>query len=78
LTNAKETEEEQGNQLAQYLGIPPQEFSLDSTFVTKAPNNADPQAQINPDNHPLLRFYTRLALVGLRTSIPTPHVPPPL
>ena len=36
LTNAKETEEEQSNQLAQYLGIAPQIFNLDSTFVTKA------------------------------------------
>jgi len=57
LTNAKETEEEQSNLLAQYMGIAPQEFALDSTFVTKAPNNADPQAALNPDQHPVLRFY---------------------
>jgi len=57
LTNAKETEEEQSNLLAQYMGIAPQEFALDSTFVTKAPNNADAQATVNPDQHPVLRFY---------------------
>lgn len=57
LTNAKETEEEQSNQLAQYLGITPQSFNLDSTFVTKAPVNADPQAQVNLADHPILRFY---------------------
>jgi outer membrane protein TolC len=57
LINAQQTVQEQGNQLAQYLGIPPQDFLLDSAFVTKAPANADPQAQINLDNHPILRFY---------------------
>lgn len=57
LTNAQQTEEEQGNQLAQYLGIPPQTFLLDSIFVTKAPNNVDPQSTLNPDDHPLLKYY---------------------
>jgi outer membrane protein TolC len=57
LTNAKETEEEQANLLAQYMGIAPQEFMLDSTFVTKAPNNADPQSTVSAEQHPLLRFY---------------------
>src|SRR5882757_5540850 len=57
LTNAQETEQEQNNLLAQYLGIEPQRFLLDSTFVTKEPVNTDPQSQINLDNHPILRFY---------------------
>jgi adhesin transport system outer membrane protein len=57
LTNAQQTEQDQGNQLAQYLGITPQNFLLDSTFVTKAPNNADPQTTLNTDDHPLLRYY---------------------
>ncbi|HZY39255.1 MAG TPA: TolC family protein [Mucilaginibacter sp.] len=57
LTNAKETEAEQANLLAQYLGIPPQDFVLDSTFVTKAPANTDPQSQLNFTDHPLLKFY---------------------
>ncbi len=57
LTNARETEQEQSNQLAQYLGIAPQDFLLDSTFVTKAPNTLDPQSKINPDDHPLLHYY---------------------
>jgi len=57
LTNAKETEAEQANLLAQYLGIAPQDFVLDSTFVTKAPNNTDPQSQLNLTDHPLLKFY---------------------
>ena len=57
LTNAQQTEQEQGNQLAQYLGIPPQNFMLDSVFVTKAPVNADIPSTLNPDDHPLLRYY---------------------
>jgi adhesin transport system outer membrane protein len=57
LTNAEQTVQDQSNQLAQYLGIPPQNFLLDSAFVTKAPTNADPQSRLNPDDHPLLRYY---------------------
>lgn len=57
LTNAIETEQEQGNQLAQFLGVSPQGFQLDSTFVTKPPFNADLQSKINLENHPILQFY---------------------
>ncbi|MEO6633659.1 MAG: TolC family protein [Mucilaginibacter sp.] len=57
LTNTQQTEQEQSNLLSQYLGIPPQDFVLDSAFVTKAPANADPQSQITNENHPLLQFY---------------------
>jgi outer membrane protein TolC len=57
LTNARETEAEQNNLLAQYLGVPPQDFVLDSTFVTKAPNNTDPATQVSLANHPILQYY---------------------
>jgi outer membrane protein TolC len=57
LTNSQQTVQEQSSQLAQYLGIPPQDFLLDSAFVTKAPANADPQTQTTLENHPTLRFY---------------------
>jgi len=57
LTNAQETEQEQSNQLAQYLGIPPQNFVLDTVFVTKAPANVDPAAQVSFENHPILHYY---------------------
>jgi outer membrane protein TolC len=58
LTNALETQAEQTNLLAQYMGItPPTDFSLDSTFVTKAPTNADPQSTVNLEQHPVLQFY---------------------
>jgi len=57
LTNAQETEQEQSNQLAIYLGIQPQNFVLDSVFVTKTPVSVDPQPTVTFENHPLLRFY---------------------
>lgn len=57
LTNAEQTVQDQSNQLAQYLGITPQNFLLDSASVTKAPGNADRQSTLNPDDHPLLRYY---------------------
>jgi outer membrane protein TolC len=57
LTNARETEAEQSNLLAQYLGISPQDFVLDSIFVTKAPNNPGLQPKSSLTDHPTLRFY---------------------
>src|SRR6202000_227195 len=57
LTNAEQTVQDQSNQLSQYLGIKPQDFLLDSAFITRAPANADPQSALNPDDHPLLKYY---------------------
>lgn len=57
LTNAQQTEQDQGNQLAQYLGITPQSFLLDSVFVTQPPVNVEIKPSLNPDDHPLLRYY---------------------
>jgi outer membrane protein TolC len=59
LTNAIESEQEQANQLAQYMGLPnpPSDFVLDSFFVSKIPGalNTAPTQALN--NHPLLKFY---------------------
>jgi outer membrane protein TolC len=57
LTNAQQTVQDQSNQLANYMGIPPQDFQLDSAFVTKTPNNILVQPAINADEHPLLKYY---------------------
>jgi adhesin transport system outer membrane protein len=57
LTNAEQTVQDQSNQLSQYMGIKPQDFLLDSAFITKTPANADPQSALNPDDHPLLKYY---------------------
>ncbi|WDF56638.1 TolC family protein [Mucilaginibacter sp. KACC 22063] len=57
LTNAQQTESNQSNQLAQYLGLPPQGYLLDSAFVTGIPKITDPQPAISLENHPLLKYY---------------------
>jgi outer membrane protein TolC len=57
LTNAQQTVQDQSNQLSNYLGITPQNFLLDSVFLTKTPNNADRQPAVNLDNHPILKYY---------------------
>jgi adhesin transport system outer membrane protein len=60
LTNAQQTEAEQSSQLAQYLGIAPQNFILDSVFIKKAPAVADPASTVAPENHPVLQYYRNL------------------
>ena len=57
LTNALQVVQDQSNQLAQYLGIAPQDFVLDSTFVSKVPNNIYVQPGIKPEEHPVLQYY---------------------
>jgi len=57
LTNAQQVVQDQNNQLAVYLGIAPQDFLLDSAFVTKTPANIYAQPAINPDEHPVLKYY---------------------
>jgi outer membrane protein TolC len=57
LTNAREFEEEQSNQLAQLMGVPADDFVLDSLFVTRIPSalNAPPASALN--EHPILQYY---------------------
>lgn len=57
LVNAQQIVQDQSSQLANYLGITPQDFVLDSAFVTKAPARPDAQSVISFDNHPELRYY---------------------
>jgi outer membrane protein TolC len=57
LTNAQQIVQNQSNQLAQFLGITPQDFVLDSTFVSKAPPKPDANPLIPLDDHPELRYY---------------------
>ncbi|MDB4926077.1 TolC family protein [Mucilaginibacter sp.] len=57
LTNAQQIVQNQSNQLAQYLGITPQDFVLDSTFVSKAPPKPNAISTVSLDDHPELRYF---------------------
>ena len=57
LTNAQQVVADQANQLAIYLGIAPQDFVLDSTFVKKTPNNIFADPATGTEEHPLLKYY---------------------
>jgi outer membrane protein, adhesin transport system len=59
LTNAQQNEKEQVNQLSQFLGYgtPPDDFVLDSTFLTRNPTDPNPASSLAQGDHPYLRFY---------------------
>ncbi|SFE41143.1 Outer membrane protein TolC [Chitinophaga sp. CF118] len=54
-TKAKDFEQTQANQLAQLMGIPPQDFILDTLFVTRIPSALLDSASLQ--DHPLLKYY---------------------
>ncbi|MDR6940742.1 TolC family protein [Mucilaginibacter pocheonensis] len=56
LTNTQQTVQDQSNQLSIYLGIPPQEFELDSAFITKTPATLGAQSAVKIADHPQLRY----------------------
>lgn len=57
LTRARDYEQEQGNLLARYLGVPAQEFQLDTLFIARIPGAL--QDQPSTQLHPLLDFYRK-------------------
>lgn len=59
LTRAKDVEQEQANQLAVLMGVPPQEFVLDTLFIARIPEAFFDSASTNPNAHPLLAFYKK-------------------
>ncbi|WP_288446369.1 TolC family protein [uncultured Chryseobacterium sp.] len=56
-TKAKDNEQEQENKLAQLLGIPPQEFVLDSTLLKRIPADFPTEKNSSLESHPLLALY---------------------
>lgn len=58
LTRAQDVEAEQANILAQYMGVAPQPFALDSVFVTKSPKSIEQPPSLKLTEHPLLKFYS--------------------
>lgn len=61
LTKAIDAEQEQANQLARLMGVPAQEFTLDTVFITRVPGGAYDSIAIQ--QHPVLQYYkSRIAL----------------
>jgi outer membrane protein TolC len=57
LTNAREFEEEQANQLAQLMGVPATAFVLDTLFVSKIPVALNSAPALPLNEHPVLKYY---------------------
>jgi len=57
LTNAIDFEQEQANQLALLMDIPPQDFILDTLFVNRIPASLYDSLMVREVEHPVLKFY---------------------
>src|SRR3954453_455614 len=57
LTNAIDYEQEQANQLAQLMGIPHQDFILDTVFVSQLPASLYESSLQKEEGHPILKYY---------------------
>jgi outer membrane protein TolC len=57
LTNAREFQQEQANQLAIYMGLPPADFVLDSLFISRIPSALSTGPATPMTEHPLLKYY---------------------
>lgn len=55
LTKARDAEQEQSNLLARLMGVPPQEFILDTFFISKVPTAAYDSVPLQ--QHPVLEYY---------------------
>ncbi len=66
LTNAINYEAEQASQLAQLLGIPYQQFLLDTVFITRIPTSIYVSIQNNGEQHPILKYYQSRIDVSLQ------------
>ncbi|ASK31408.1 transporter [Chryseobacterium sp. T16E-39] len=56
-TKSRDNEQEQENKLAQLMGIPAQEFTLDSTILKRIPADLPSETTSVLKDHPLLAFY---------------------
>ncbi|WP_343699990.1 TolC family protein [Chitinophaga sp.] len=57
LTRSQDVEQEQGNQLAQLMGVAPGNFLLDSGILSRLPALATDTVTLNTARHPVLQFY---------------------
>jgi outer membrane protein TolC len=57
LIRARDLEQEQANRLSVLMGIPANEFVLDSAFITRIPRFIQEGGSLGQSKHPLLSFY---------------------
>lgn len=62
IIQARDYEQEQASNLAQLMGVVAQQFTLDTSFVTKAPTTLD--STFGTKNHPLLQYYVNRIAVS--------------
>jgi outer membrane protein TolC len=63
ITQAKDLEQEQANNLARLMGVTEQNFLLDTVFVAKMPAQVE-DSVVKTENHPLLQFYSNRIAVS--------------
>ncbi|NIG52246.1 TolC family protein [Chitinophaga sp. Cy-1792] len=83
LVDADTYMQQQSNKLAEMMDVPPQDFILDTTFVSKVPNELletiTPQDSTTLKSQPLLKFYnTRIDLSQANQQFISKNVMPKL
>jgi len=66
LTNAINYEAEQARLLAELMGLPYQEFILDTIFINRIPASLYATGPANEEQHPILKFYQSRINVSLQ------------
>ncbi|MEO5995421.1 MAG: TolC family protein [Chitinophagaceae bacterium] len=64
LVRSRDYEQEQANQLAQFMGIVAQDFTLDSLFISRLPGAIYDTNLQSPANNPVLKYYQSLVDVS--------------
>ncbi|MCE6989984.1 TolC family protein [Dyadobacter sp. CY323] len=63
ITQARDFEQEQANNLARLMGVTTQNFVLDTLFITKMPQSLS-DSVLKTENHPVLRYYANRVAVS--------------
>ncbi len=64
IVRARDYEQEQANQLAQFMGIIARDFVLDSLFISRLPTSIYDSSLQASANHPVLKYYQSLVDVS--------------
>jgi outer membrane protein TolC len=72
LNNAIDFQQVQSNLLAQLMGVPAQDFTVDTLFVSQIPADVADTSVLRLANHPVLQFYkSRITLSSEQEKIRT-------